>query len=145
MNIADLLRATWRLSKGASHPWLMNRNGKPALSGLFSGPDRQAMREALINVVNTAVETSQRVERALEIAMQSAGVDGDHHKAWVIDQMIRALTDCQIVERSSKDSNGQVYFYSTLGESEAYQSFLRRFRAGEDGPETYHWNEGIAP
>jgi hypothetical protein len=28
---------------------------------------------------------------AIETAVRSGGVSGDHHKAWVIDQMVRAL------------------------------------------------------
>lgn len=47
--------------------------------------------------------------------------DGDHHKMWVIDQMVRALT------------------------GDGYEEFVRKYKNGEDGPETYEWDEGIAP
>jgi hypothetical protein len=60
-------------------------------------------------------------QMALEIATRWGGIDGDHHKAWVIDQMVRALT------------------------GESYAAFVTDARDGEDGPETYDWNEGVAP
>ena len=51
------------------------------------------------------------------------GIDGDHHKAWVIDQMVRWLS----------------------GSPEAYAHIVANAKSGVDGPETYDWNEGIAP
>ena len=30
-------------------------------------------------------------EQAIEIAVKYGGIAGDHHKAWVIDQMVRIL------------------------------------------------------
>lgn len=35
----------------------------------------------------------QRIAAAIAIINQSGGVDGDHHKAWVIDQVLRVLCD----------------------------------------------------
>lgn len=64
---------------------------------------------------------AQSIDRALEFALRYGGIDGDHHKAWVIDQMVRALT------------------------GEHYEQWVRDAKAGEDGPETYGWDEGIPP
>ncbi len=33
-----------------------------------------------------------KIEKALNLAFELGQVDGAHHKAWVIDQMVRALT-----------------------------------------------------
>ena len=63
----------------------------------------------------------QKIKEALMLALRYGGIDGDHHKAWVIDQMVRMLTG---------DSYGQ---------------WVAAAKHGEDGPETYSWNEGIAP
>lgn len=78
-------------------------------------------------------------KEALEIARRYGQIDGDHHKAWVIDQMVRALTDCPTILKEAK------YVYFGFGESEEYKEFLRSYKEGEDGPETYEWNEGIPP
>lgn len=61
------------------------------------------------------------IEDALEVARRHGGHDGEHHKAWVIDQMVRAL----------------------LGDR--YEAWVADAKAGDDGPDTYEWDEGIAP
>ena len=68
-------------------------------------------------------ETDEKepVQAALEIAFRFGGVDGAHHKAWVIDQMVRALT------------------------GDGYVEWVKEACDGEDGPETYGWDEGIPP
>lgn len=60
-------------------------------------------------------------EAALDIAYRYGSNDGSHHKAWVIDQMVRALT------------------------GDGYAAFVASCCDGEDGPETYSWEVGIAP
>lgn len=68
-------------------------------------------------------DDATRIKRALAVAFRSGGVDGAHHKAWVIDQMVRAL----------------------CGTKSRYQAWVAERKAGEDGPNTYGWDEGIAP
>jgi len=63
----------------------------------------------------------KRIEQALDVARRYGGIDGDHHKAWVIDQMVRALTGPDYVQFVSDSCDG------------------------EDGPDTYSWDEGIPP
>ena len=92
----------------------------------------------------TTDDLQTRIDNALEHAANGQ-VDGDHHKAWVIDQMVRALTGCPMVMRDAVDAHGQPYRYPTQGESEEYRQFVAACRDGEDGPDTYHWEEGIAP
>ena len=64
---------------------------------------------------------ARRITAALEVIGRFGGIDGEHHKTWVIDQVARAL----------------------LGP--AYASWVAKHKAGEDGPNTYTWDEGIAP
>jgi hypothetical protein len=65
--------------------------------------------------------SEKRIADALEIAVQFGGIDGAHHKDWVIDQMVRALA------------------------GDRYDALVAEAKAGEDGPETYEWEVGIAP
>lgn len=67
------------------------------------------------------LEATDPVGMALEIAVRWGGIDGDHHKAWVIDQMVRALA------------------------GDGYEALVADAKNGEDGPETYEWGVGIAP
>lgn len=62
-----------------------------------------------------------KIYSALEIAAAYGGADGEHHKNWVIDQMIRILA------------------------GERYEDFVKDTCSGEDGPDTYRWDVGIAP
>lgn len=61
------------------------------------------------------------IDKAIEIAVGFGGIDGEHHKAWVIDQMVRVLA------------------------GDRYDSVVADAKAGDDGPDTYTWDEGIAP
>jgi len=60
-----------------------------------------------------------KIEDALEIAFRYSQIDGAHHKAWVIDQMVRALT------------------------GEEYENWIKEYK--DDGEDQYDWDEGIAP
>jgi hypothetical protein len=62
-----------------------------------------------------------RISDALNIALQYGGIDGSHHKAWIIDQIVRVL----------------------LGDG--YDKWVASACDGEDGPETYEWDEGTPP
>lgn len=62
-----------------------------------------------------------KVTKALAVAYKFNGVDGAHHKDWVIDQMVRELT------------------------GENYPLWVENYCTGEEGPNTYTWNTGIAP
>lgn len=77
------------------------------------------------------------VELALELARRYGGIDGDHHKAWVIDQMVRALTGC-----CPNQGDGALPAFDNSAD---YIAFVADAKAGEDGPDTYAWDEGIAP
>ena len=66
---------------------------------------------------------SEKIQAAIELAVMYGGIDGAHHKDWVIDQMVRTLA-------------------GTDGE---YKRIVAEACDGEDGPETYFWDKGIAP
>ncbi len=75
----------------------------------------------LIKRVRVPESDADRIELAVELGFQYGGIDGAHHKQWVIDQMLRTL----------------------LGND--YEAKVIEAKAGEDGPDTYGWDEGIAP
>jgi len=61
------------------------------------------------------------VEEALRLLIRYGQIDGEHHKTWVIDQAVRLLT------------------------GNYYDELIAAANDGEDGPETYDWDVGIAP
>lgn len=62
-----------------------------------------------------------QIQQALDIILQYGMIDGDHHKKWVLDQVVRALT------------------------GEEYERWVKDACNGEDGPDTYEWDIGIPP
>lgn len=69
------------------------------------------------------MKRKEHIETALELAFMYSQIDGSHHKAWVIDQMVRAL----------------------LGED--YDDWIKKYNGDvdEDGEYEYEWDEGVAP
>jgi hypothetical protein len=89
------------------------------------------------------IDYKERVEKALDLARELSGFDGAHHKMYAIDQIVRALTGCPMVTLTSKFN--PAIQYEGQGESEEYLAWVRDFEDGEDGPNTYEWDEGCPP
>ena len=68
-----------------------------------------------------ARELQAKITKALNLANVYGNIDGDHHKMWVIDQIVRTLT------------------------GRGYRAWVKAHNAGEDGPHTYDWGVGIPP
>ncbi len=62
----------------------------------------------------------KKIEAAIQLILELGCFDGAHHKQWVLDQLLRILAD-------------------------DYDSLMVEYKDGEDGPDTYEWDEGIAP
>lgn len=87
---------------------------------------------------------SERIKKTLEKAEGSIFA-GEHHKTYVIDQMVRALTGCPMVKKQATDCESNSYTFETMGESQEYLEWVAAYQVGEDGPMTYVWDTGIAP
>ena len=61
----------------------------------------------------------EKISAALAVAEAWSTIDGAHHKQWIIDQMIRALT------------------------GDGYDEWVLQYNGNEE--ETDEWNVGIAP
>lgn len=66
-------------------------------------------------------EHRRAAAQATDLAVKYGGIDGAHHKTWVIDQMVRALA------------------------GDGYDALVAAACDGEDGSDTYEWDTGIAP
>lgn len=63
------------------------------------------------------------IQKALDIAWQYGQIGGDHHKMWVIDQMVRAL----------------------CGSEEKYKNWVKAYEFPLTEGEYYVWDTGIIP
>ena len=64
----------------------------------------------------------ERIKKALEFAWSYGQIDGNHHKMWVIDQMVRAL----------------------CGSDKEYSDWINSYET-PDGEDYWGWDIGIAP
>lgn len=67
-----------------------------------------------------------KIDEALDLITQYGGIDGSHHKQWVLDQVVRVLT----------------------GSDDAYNAWCEAYRGewNEVNEEyEYEWDVGIAP
>jgi hypothetical protein len=130
MQFADRVRVNGKLVKNRFGD-LKEEPAKPDVMPTckafqFKDPEFQAiagvdLRRNNLTLVN---ELHTKCRAALAIAMSYGGPgcsDTVDHARWVIDQMVRALT------------------------GDRYEDFVRLAKNGEDGPETYAWEEGVAP
>ena len=70
-----------------------------------------------------AEEKEERISNALSIAWSYGQVDCDDYKAWVIDQMVRAL----------------------CGSEEEYNEWVKKYEDPLNYGENLEWKTGIAP
>ena len=60
-------------------------------------------------------------QAVVDLISEWGGIDGGHHKQWLLDQIMRKVLE------------------------DMYPKWVAEWEDGEDGPETYEWDEGIAP
>ena len=75
-----------------------------------------------------------KIVNAIDQILKYGSIDGSLHKQWLLDRVLRILTECPIVTKTAIDCNGDEYSYADYGESGWYKNLI-----GED------WDEGIAP
>ena len=65
---------------------------------------------------------NEKIDDAVKLAFRYGGIDGSHHKQWLINKILETL----------------------LTEDE-YSNFIKIFNSDEDGENMYEWDEGVAP
>lgn len=115
-------------------------------------PFRQ--EKALESTEGTPYEGFTSVQWALEFIERYGQIDGDHHKAWVLDQVARVLHGTPVILSLASWTNeaGEIvdseYRFETGEPSEAYLGWvydLKRGSAAEGEDDEYGYDEGVAP
>jgi hypothetical protein len=69
---------------------------------------------------------TDHVIESLRIIENYGQIDGDHHRAWCLDQVARHLL-------------------AHLGPNYSYETWVEDMKAGQFGPDTYEYDAGVAP
>ncbi len=100
----------------------------------------------------TEFKDFDRSDWALYFLEKFGGYDGAHHKDWVLDQIARVIKGTPVVIKIAKWSpndkhpEGHQEFRISTGEaSEEYVKWVADMKSGEDGPDSYDYEEGVAP
>ena len=75
-----------------------------------------------------------------------SGIDGSHHKDWIIDQIARLLKGTKVIIKLAKWENGKTEERFDLSEPpKEYWKWVEEMKDGEDGEDTYDYDFGSAP
>ena len=97
----------------------------------YEEPVEEVVKDDKDMLVNVAFE--KRIENALEFLSVWGQVEGDHHKAWVIDQVVRALCGCEW------------NFNDSFIQNEEYKDWVSSYCYDDNHVMEYEWDTGIAP
>lgn len=78
-------------------------------------------REVEVESGGCTICLNRDIQSSIDLIMRYGGIDGSHHKQWLLDQVLRILSENK------------------------YDNLIKKYCDGEDGEFTYSWDEGIAP
>jgi len=77
---------------------------------------------------------------ALYFIGRYGGIDGDHHKTWVLDQVARILNGAPVHVVEARWTNGEIEHRVNIGDSSEYRAWVAQRRADGDD-----WDAGTPP
>ena len=102
--------------------------------------------ETVVDIKDTPYKNYKPSDWALYFVGSYGSIDGAHHKDWVLDQVARVLNGTKVTIKLAKWDDGQEEYRINLDEpTKKYHKWVKDLKDGEDGPETYGYDEGIAP
>jgi methyltransferase-like protein len=94
-----------------------------------------------VAIENTPFKVYTPIDWIEYFIMRYGGIDGSHHKDWVLDQCMQICNGTEVMIEEARWGNGQTEYRVSLKEpSEKYKERIQAV-CGDD----YEWNCGIAP
>jgi hypothetical protein len=112
----------------------LTRDGFLTISLTARKTGLRVLRQSNVMYVENKVWDKNPIKHALNIAEKYQEGYTIEQRNWVIDQIVRALTECPLVVKEVATRSGNVFEISQLGESPEYLHFLK------NNPD---WNKGI--
>ncbi len=102
--------------------------------------------ETVLNIRKTEYALYSKEDWVMYYVERYGGIDGDHHKTWLLDQIARILKGAEIQIKVARWSNGHTEDrINIINPTEEYHMWVEEMKSGEDGPDTYDYDVGIAP
>lgn len=102
--------------------------------------------EIIVEQEHTPFKDYSEKDWGLYFISHYGGIDGSHHKDWVMDQVARILNGTEIIIKLATWENGHEEYRVYLGEPTCdYHDWVRDITNGEDGPNTYDYEIGSPP
>ena len=105
--------------------------------------------EKVSSLEGTPFEGFTPSDWALTYIMSYGGIDGDHHKTWVLDQIARILKGTSVEVTLAKwDNHEPEYRFTTGKPSKEYLAWVKEVKGEydkENDEYEYGYDEGIAP
>jgi len=102
--------------------------------------------EEVVNIKDTEYKDYKKEDWAIKYIQDYSYIDGAHHKQWLLDQVVRILCGTTVVIKLAKwDDVPSEYRFSLDKPTQEYLDYVTKAKAGEDGPNTYEYDEGVTP
>lgn len=104
------------------------------------------MGETELDIGKTKYALYSKEAWAMLFIKMYSGIDGSHHKDWIIDQISRILKGTKVKVSLAKWKNGSTEERFSLEEPPTeYWKWVEDMKNGKDGLETYSYDFGIVP
>lgn len=103
--------------------------------------------EKVLDVKDTEFKDYTPSDWAICFIEKYGQIDGGHHKAWVLDQIVRILKGTKVIVKQASWSSGHKEYRLMLDEPSAnYEKWVEEMKGDiVDGEYEYGYDEGIAP
>ena len=96
--------------------------------------------------IKTKYDNYSKLEWAMLWIEMYSGIDGSHHKDWLIDQIARILKGAKVVVRiATWDDGKKEERFALENLPKSYYRWVDDMKDGEDGKNTYSYDFGVAP
>jgi hypothetical protein len=102
--------------------------------------------EFKVKIEDTNFKVFEPADWALYYIFHHGQIDGDHHKKWVLDQVVRILNGATIKVKEARWDDGNKEYGIEVGTSRDYKRWVKDFEGkDEDGNPEYEYDVGSPP
>jgi len=102
--------------------------------------------ETEIDICKTKYAMYSQNDWALLWIEMYSGIDGAHHKDWLLDQVARILNGCKVICKIASWSDGQIEERFSLQEpTKEYNDWVMSVISNDLGEVVFDYSTGIAP